>query len=90
MKKLIAIAVVLASLFTLVGTSFAGVHVRGHFRRNGKYVQPHWRSKPDILPYNNWSYPGNVNPYTGRRATGNPNRYIYGRNYHYRLTPYRR
>jgi len=89
MKKLIAILIVLASLFTLIGSSFADVYVRGHYRGNGTYVQPHWRSNPDTLPYNNWSYPGNVNPYTGERATGSPDRYIYGRDYQYHLTPYR-
>jgi len=90
MKKLITILIVLASLFTLVGISFADVYVRGYVRRDGTYVQPHWRSDPDTLPYNNWSYPGNVNPYTGRRAPGNADRYIYGRDYGYHLTPYQR
>lgn len=79
MKKLIAILIVLTSLFTFVGISFADVYVRGHFRRDGTYVQPHWRSDPDGIPYNNWSYPGNVNPYTGRRAYGNPERYQFNK-----------
>ena len=90
MKKLIAILIVLASLFTLVGISFADVYVRGYVRRDGTYVRPHWRSDPDTLPYNNWSYPGNVNPYTGRRAPGSSDRYIYGHDYGYHLTPYQR
>ncbi len=29
-----------------------------------------------VNPYNNWSYPGNVNPHTGKQATGDPNRYL--------------
>ena len=63
--------------------AFSQVHVRGYYRSNGTYVQPHYRSNPDGNPYNNWSYPGNVNPYTGKVATGNPETYLdnyYNRN----------
>jgi hypothetical protein len=64
-------------LLTLVFLStFAQVKVRGYYRKNGTYVQPHYRSNPDGNPYNNYSYPGNVNPYTGKVATGNPDTYI--------------
>jgi hypothetical protein len=69
-------------LLTFVGT-YAQVHVRGYYRSNGTYVQPHMRSSPDGNPYNNYSYPGNTNPYTGKVATGNPNTYLdnyYNRN----------
>jgi hypothetical protein len=50
--------------------------VRGYYRSNGTYVQPHIRSDPDRSPYNNYSYPGNYNPYTGKASTGNPDRYL--------------
>jgi len=76
MKQVIAILIVLVSLFTLVSISFADVFVDGYFRRDGTYVRPHWRSDPDRTPYNNWSFPGNRNPYTGRIAPGNLNRYL--------------
>lgn len=55
---------------------FSQVKVRGYYRKDGTYVQPHYRSNPDGNPYNNWSYPGNVNPYTGKVATGNPSTYL--------------
>jgi hypothetical protein len=48
----------------------AAVHVNGYYRKDGTYVAPHYRSNPDGNPYNNWSYPGNTNPYTGETATG--------------------
>lgn len=54
----------------------ASVRVRGYYRKDGTYVQPHYRSNPDSSPYNNWSYPGNVNPYTGKVAPGNPETYL--------------
>lgn len=56
---------------------FSQVHVNGYYRSNGTYVQPHYRSSPDGNPYNNYSFPGNVNPYTGKVATGNPDTYLY-------------
>lgn len=56
--------------------AYADVWVNGYYRSNGTYVQGHYRSSPDGNPYNNWSYPGNTNPYTGVTATGNPNTYL--------------
>ena len=64
-------------LFAGYTLAFAGdVRVRGYTKRDGTYVQPHYRSAPDGNPYNNWSYPGNINPYTGKVATGSPSNYI--------------
>jgi hypothetical protein len=64
----------------------AAVSVKGYYRKNGTYVQPHMRSNPDGNPYNNWSYPGNTNPYTGKTATGNPSTYL--NNYYNRSNSY--
>jgi hypothetical protein len=47
----------------------ADTYVRGYFRSNGTYVQPHYRSNPDGNFYNNWSTKPNVNPYTGYTGT---------------------
>lgn len=58
------------------GQADAAVWVNGYTRSNGTYVQGHYRSNPDGNPYNNWSYPGNTNPYTGVTATGNPSTYL--------------
>lgn len=79
MKKLL----ILLGIFTVLGTASlasADTYVRGYVRSNGTYVQPYVRSNPDSNPYNNYSYPGNTNPYTGERATGNPSTYL---NNHY-------
>jgi len=57
------------------GSAFAhDVYVSGYTRSNGTYVQPYVRSAPDNTVYNNWSYRGNMNPYTGSVGT---NSYIY-------------
>jgi hypothetical protein len=53
LRKLILSLVVVCALTTVAA---AQVHVNGYFRRDGTYVQPHYRSAPDGNPYNNWSY----------------------------------
>jgi hypothetical protein len=54
-------------LVAVAAPAFAagGVRVRGHVRKDGTYVQPHYRTTPDTRFYNNWSTKGNYNPYTG-------------------------
>jgi hypothetical protein len=71
----------LAILLGWLAIAQAQVWVNPYARRDGTQVQGHWRSNPDGNPYNNWSYPRNVNPYTGKQATGDPNRYL-DRYYH--------
>jgi hypothetical protein len=53
-----------------------GVSVRGYTRKDGTYVRPHTRSAPDGNPYNNYSFPGNYNPNTGKTTGGDPNKYL--------------
>ena len=68
--KLVGFLVMLASVFFIIsGIAFADVSVRGYYRSNGTYVQPHYRSNPDGNFGNNWSTYGNVNPYTGKTGT---------------------
>jgi hypothetical protein len=54
----------------------ADTKVKGYFKKDGTYVAPHYRSKPDGNPLNNYSYPGNYNPHTGEVAPGNPETYL--------------
>lgn len=75
MKK-VAFVVLAVFIFLLPIISYAAVYVHGYYRSNGTYVAPHYRSNPDGNPYNNYSYPGNTNPYTGVTATGNPDTYL--------------
>lgn len=74
----LSVKILIIILVALISTEFlsAQVNVRGYYRKDGTYVRPHVRSNPDGNPYNNWSYPGNTNPYTGKTATGNPNTYL--------------
>lgn len=56
-------------LLCLAAPSFAQVRVKGHFRKNGTYVAPHYRSAPNNSRLDNYSTRGNYNPYTGRQGT---------------------
>jgi len=60
----------------------AQVSVKGYYRKDGTYVRPHTRSSPDGNPYNNYSFPGNYNPNSGKISTGNPETYL--KNYYNR------
>ena len=66
---LLVLALAVPSLAARRSSSGGDVYVRGYTRRDGTYVQPHYRSAPDGDFYNNWSTKGNVNPYTGVPGT---------------------
>lgn len=68
MRKILC-AVLLVALAT---PALGQVRVRGHFRSDGTYVQPHVRSAPNSSRFDNWSTSPNVNPYNGRQGTVNP------------------
>ena len=71
-KALLVTAVSIA----VCSSAWADEYVDGYYRADGTYVQPYWRSDPDGNPYNNYSFPGNLNPYTGTIAPGNPDTYL--------------
>lgn len=70
MKKLIAVLGL--ALIVFASAVSADQSVRGYYRNDGTYVQPHYRSSPDRSYNNNWSVSPNVNPYTGESGTRRP------------------
>ena len=86
-KTVLIFILVYLFITSITTIAFADVRVRGYYRKDGTYVSGHWRSNPDGNPYNNWSFPGNVNPHTGKVATGNP--YTYLKNYYRSSSPYK-
>jgi hypothetical protein len=74
MKKIILLAVAL--VLGWLGVAQAQVSVDPYTRTDGTYIGEYYRSNSAGNPYNSWSYPGNVNPYTGKQATGDPQRYL--------------
>lgn len=69
--RIVVLAVALAALST-PALAQGSNSVRGHFRSDGTYVQPHQRTNPDRSTSNNWSSKPNVNPYTGQQGVRNP------------------
>jgi hypothetical protein len=78
MRKVVILIICIFFLFINIFDAFSGglVWVRGYFRKNGTYVRPHFRTAPDGIPYNNFSFPGNYNPNTGKITPGNPSTYL--------------
>ena len=62
-----AVLLTIAAL-SLLTAALADQWVSGYVRKDGKYVQGHWRSDPDHEYWNNWSSSGNTNPYTGKKG----------------------
>ncbi|GBC89492.1 MAG: hypothetical protein N2045_02095 [Fimbriimonadales bacterium] len=81
MRKIRNILTVVLTLAVapMVMAQFGGDHVfvRGYFRRDGTYVRPHYRTRPDGYFWNNWSSYGNINPYTGKIGTRFPSYDLY-------------
>jgi hypothetical protein len=68
MRKTLLVVAVLCSLLALIsGTVLAG-QVDGYYRSNGTYVAPYHRSNPNATVTDNYSFKGNINPYTGREG----------------------
>ena len=55
-------------LFAIPADAYATEHVRGHMRKDGKYITPHNRTNANNTQRDNWSSMGNSNPYTGKRG----------------------
>ena len=67
MKLLITLLMLSVTTSTLAGT-----YVKGYVKKDGTYVEPHYRSSPDSSKFNNYSTEGNVNPYNGKEGHVDP------------------
>ena len=73
MKKILSALLVISILIIFAGSAFArDTRVKGYYRNNGTYVQPHYRTSPDRNIWNNYSTKGNINPYTGNKGYKDP------------------
>jgi len=81
MRKMMSLLII-ALLLAFSATAFAkDVYVKGYTRKDGTYVQPHYRSAPDKTPLNNYSTRGNTNPHTGQPGYKDPYANSYGNSY---------
>jgi len=78
----IIIFLLISSVCLMSQSSLADEYVHGYTKSDGTYVQPYYRSSPDSTVQDNYSYKGNVNPYTGAVGTdyyrNNPTSAYYG------------
>lgn len=73
MKKILSALLIISFLLAFAGSAFVrDIRVKGYYRSNGTYVQPHHRTSPDKSIWNNYSTKGNINPYTGRKGYTDP------------------
>lgn len=76
MKKLLSIFLIVAGLLFIAplisNEADAATRIKGYTKKNGAYVQPHFRSSPNRSKFDNWSTKGNYNPYTGKKGTVSP------------------
>ncbi len=49
-------------------------NVQGYTKKDGTYVPPHHATNPNTTKRDNYSSKGNVNPYTGKPGTINPDK----------------
>ena len=79
MRRISSLTLVLIFVFSSI--AYAG-WVRGYTRKDGTYVQGHYRSNPNPTVKDNYSYKDNINPYTGKQGTDyyrdNPTSDYYG------------
>ena len=92
MKNLVLIFLIVFSQAVFArghgGNGGGHVHVNGYYRHDGTYVQPHMRTAPDAIKTNNFSYQGNINPYTGKVGTNPDNSLNYGHRGYYQSSGY--
>ena len=55
-KKFVLATFIALSVAAVSGAAFADVQVKGYFRSDGTYVQPHVRTNPDGNPYDNYYF----------------------------------
>lgn len=56
MKKILLVSIIFILSVSLCYAQ-GDVYVEGDYRKDGTYVRPHWRSRPDGDPSNNYGIP---------------------------------
>lgn len=77
MKSLILLFGILffTSFSTSAQVNSRNTYVNGYYKSNGTYVQGYYRTMPNNTINDNYSTYPNVNPYTGKQGTIQPNYY---------------
>jgi hypothetical protein len=70
LAAIVALSLVAGTMVTPAAVSACSQYVSGYYRSNGTYVSGYSRTCADSTVTNNYSYPGNYNPNTGRVTSG--------------------
>jgi len=68
MKKLLSLLCILLLSLVAIAQTAPSTRVHGYVKKNGTYVAPYHKTKPDRTQRNNYSTKGNINPYTGKKG----------------------
>lgn len=69
MKRIVAVAALVLAAIPAFGRD---TPVKGTFRKDGAYVEPHRRTTPNNTRADNYSSRPNVNPYNGKAGRVDP------------------
>lgn len=72
MRQFLLAAAAFTAMAAIAESVAAQTYVKPYVRKDGTYVQPHFKTKPNSTTLDNWSTRGNTNPYTGKAGTVDP------------------
>lgn len=64
MKKVTVLLVLVILSSNIIAQE--SVYVPGYLKKDGTYTEGYWKTAPNKKKNDNYSYDGNVNPYTGK------------------------
>lgn len=70
--KIRAISAAVLGMLLAFGASAADTYTKGYVKKDGTYVQGHYKTKANNTKTDNYSTKGNTNPYTGKKGTKDP------------------
>jgi hypothetical protein len=70
LATIVALGLVVGTMATPSAVSACSQYVSGYYRSDGRYVSGYYRTCANSTVTDNYSYPGNYNPYTGRTTSG--------------------
>jgi hypothetical protein len=65
-------ATIVILALSLSSAAFAAKYVSGYTKKDGTYVQGHYKTERNNTKFDNYSTKGNTNPYTGKKGTVDP------------------